>query len=181
MVYILLGSGFEEIEAVAPCDILRRGGVETRYLGVGSKAVSGAHGIALQADDLLDADMPISPEDVFVIPGGMGGVESLEASEETAQVLRRAMERGARLAAICAGPRVLARLGALDGKKITCYPGCESMMTGARPDTGSSTCLDGVLTGRAPGSALDFGLALLEQLRGKEAAASVRADLVYDR
>ena len=181
MVYILLGKGFEEMEAVAPGDVLRRGGVPLRYLGVGGKEVSGAHGITICADAVLDESMPVSPEDVFVIPGGMGGVESLEASKAVSAVLQRAAETGAQLAAICAGPRVLAGLGLVKDRRITCYPGCESMMTGAKPDASQSVCYDGVLTGRAPGSAIDFGLALLELLRGKEAAASVRADLVYDR
>ena len=181
MVYILLGNGFEEIEAIAPGDILRRGGVPLQYLGVGGGEVSGAHGIRICADAELDGNMTVCKEDVFVIPGGMGGVESLEASEAASGVLLRASEAGAQLAAICAGPRVLAKLGLLAGRRITCYPGCESMMKGALPDTGNSVFLDGVLTGRAPGSAIDFGLALLELLRGKEAAESVRSDLRYDR
>lgn len=181
MVYILLGTGFEEMEAVAPGDILRRGGVEVCYLGVGAQVIRGSHGISLTADSKLCPKMPISSGDLFVIPGGLGGVDSIENSTDAMQLLSRARDEGASLAAICAGPRVLAKLGVLTGRKITCYPGCESWMTGAQVDCSRSVCSDGILTGRAPGSAMDFGLALLEQLRGKKAAEDVRAALVYER
>lgn len=181
MVYILLGKGFEEIEAVSPGDILRRGGVDVRYLGVGGQTVVGAHGIPVTADAALCPDMALSGGDVFVVPGGLGGVESIEADADAMAVLGRARDAGALLAAICAGPRVLAKMGVLDGRRITCYPGCESWMTGAQPDCSRSTCMDGVLTGRAPGSAIDFGLALLAQIAGKATAKRVRAELVYDR
>lgn len=181
MIYILLGKGFEEIEAVSPGDILRRGGLSVCYLGVGGREIPGAHGIPVVADQVLDANMPICKEDVFVVPGGLGGVESIEGSQQAMTLLSRARDAGAFLASICAGPRVLANLGALDGKHITCYPGCEEWMTGAKVDTADSTCYDGVLTGRAPGSAIDFGLALLEQLAGADTAAEIRSELVYDR
>jgi len=179
MVYILLGKGFEETEAIAPGDVLRRGGVAVTYLGIGTQQVTGGHGITVCADALLDKNMPVKSEDVFVIPGGLGGVESIENSRDAMVLLERAKTAGAFLTAICAGPRVLAKLGVLEGRSITCYPGCEEWMTGARVDCSRSTAFDGVLTGRAPGSAIDFGLALLAQLRGKEAAKAVADGMVY--
>lgn len=179
MVYILLGNGFEEMEAIAPGDILRRGNVEVRYLGVGDLCVKGAHGITVTADEVLSADMPVNAEDVFVIPGGLGGVESIENSEAAIEVLKRAKKVGAFFAAICAGPRVLARIGALDGRRITCYPGCEEWMTGATVNTEKSVAFDRILTARAPGSSIDFGLVLLMQLMGLEVAETVKDEIVY--
>lgn len=180
MVYILLGKGFEEIEAVAPCDILRRGGVAVHYAAVGaSRTVEGAHGITITAE--LSADS-ISPEkgDIFVVPGGMGGVDSIKADKEAMALLEKAAACGCDLAAICAGPSVLADLSLLDGKQITCYPGCENMMGKALCSTELSTNKDGsIITARAPGSAIDFGLALLSHIAGKQAADRVRRELVY--
>ena len=181
MVYILLGKGFEEMEAIAPGDILRRGEVDVCYLGVDALCIEGVHGISVTADAVLDASISVSSDDFFVIPGGLGGVESIENSENAMNLLRRAKEAGAHFAAICAGPRVLAGLGILDGRNITCYPGCEEWMTGAIADCSKTVCYDEILTGRAPGSAYDFALVLLMQIKGLEVAETVRDELVYVR
>ena len=177
--YILLGRGFEEIEAVAPGDILRRGGVETKYVGVGGSEISGSRGIKIIADVEIKDVYPING-DIVIIPGGMGGVESLEASEDASALLRNAAAAGVSLAAICAGPRVLARLGLLDGKTITCYPGMGSEMSGAAKVTDEKTELDGnLMTGQAAGSAIDFGLAVLKYLKGADEAENVRKSIYY--
>lgn len=180
MVYLILGKGFEEIEAVVPCDILRRGGLGVCFAAVGEqKTVTGAHGIVLTAETLTSALSPTA-EDVLLIPGGMGGVDSILSDEKTMSMLARAAEAGAGLAAICAGPAVLAKLGLLDGRQITCYPGTEHLMGKALCDTSKKTFSEpGLTTGRAPGSALDFGLAVLSQLKGAEVAEKIKAELVY--
>ena len=156
--YILLGDGFEEIEAIAPGDILRRGGVDVKYVGVGGAIISGGHDIKIMTDIPIEEVSPASG-DFFIVPGGMGGVESLEASAQVANLLRNAAHSGASLAAICAGPRVLAKLGLLDGKIITCYPGMESDMTGAAKVTDEKIVVDGsLITGQTAGTAIDFAL-----------------------
>ena len=102
------------------------------------------------------------------------------ADEKTMHMLARAAEAGATFAAICAGPAVLAKLRLLDGRHITCYPGTEHLMGGALCDATKKTCAEqGLMTGRAPGSALDFGLALLAQLKGEETAEKIKTELVY--
>lgn len=178
MVYIVLCRDFEETEAVAPCDILRRGGVETVFAATGAeRAVTGAHGITIMADRLLSETAP-GPGDFIVIPGGVG-VSALRGDAKTIENIRAAAARGARPAAICAGPAVLADLGLLDGVKITCYPGCEPTMAGADCDASFPVREDkGIITGRSPGAAVLFGLALLEAAAGKEAAQRVREDLI---
>lgn len=180
MVYIILGKGFEEIEAVSPCDILRRGGVSVKFAGVGSgNNIEGAHGIAVSVD-IAASDISPAKGDCFLIPGGMGGVKSIKANGDTMAMLKKAAETGCDLAAICAGPSVLADLGLLKGRQITCYPGCEDIMDGAICKTTFSTFADGsIITGRAPGAALDFGLALLAHIAGGDAAEEVRRGLVY--
>lgn len=180
MVYIILGKGFEEIEAVAPMDILRRGGVDVAYAGVDSTEVKGAHDICIRCDTLV---RDIDPEntDMLIIPGGLGGVESIEASRETMSLVKKIYEKGRPLAAICAGPRILASLKILDGVKAVCYPGMEKQMGGAVVDNSKKAVTDGrIITGRGPGAALDFGLEILKYLKGSDAAKKIASDMTYD-
>jgi 4-methyl-5(b-hydroxyethyl)-thiazole monophosphate biosynthesis len=179
MVYIILGKGFEEIEAIAPGDILRRGGVSVSFISADvEKTVEGAHGINLSADQCVSEVIP-EDGDTVLIPGGMGGVESILASKATMDFIRSAFDKGALLSAICAGPAVFARLGLLEGKNITCYPGCEDMMAGAICQTDKSVVeCKGLITARAPGSAVEFGLSLLAYIAGEEKAKAVRSELV---
>jgi len=180
-VYIVLGTGFEEIEAIAPADILRRGGVAVTYVGLGSMTICGAHGISVSADALAEVLSAVAPDDMIVIPGGTGGVDAIIDSSDTMALLEHAKTIGVRFAAICAGPKVLAKLGMLAGKTITCYPGCEADMTGANVNLDKSVVQDGeLITARAPGSALDFGLKLLEKIKGSREAENVRSQMYYD-
>lgn len=179
MVYILLGEGFEEIEAVAPCDILRRGGIDVRFVGLNGAAVRGGHGITVTADTLL-GELDFSMAEMLVIPGGMGGVNSIMSSPEALEAIKKAHELQVTLAAICAGPTVLASLGITDGCDAVCYPGQEVNMGSARILEDTNVVVgDKLITGRAPGAAYDFGLALLTYLRGEETAEQVRAGMCY--
>lgn len=180
MVYFLLGTGFEPMEAVVPVDILRRGGVEVRTLGIGATRIEAAHGIVIETDGTVEQAAAEDAE-MVVLPGGMGGVHSLRQSGAALEIVKKAYNDGKFVCAICAGPTVLAGLGLLDGKRATCYPGCEPDMAGA-VCTGVSVERDGrLITGRAPGSSADFGLALLAALRGEKAAEEVGKGLVYTR
>ena len=181
MVYILLGNGFEETEATAPYDILYRGGAEPVFAGVGGKSVVSSHGIEYTAHCLV-SDIDLDRAEMIVIPGGLGGVESIEKSKEALDVIRAALDRGTEVAAICAGPGVLYRLGALKDKKVTCYPGVEENMPEAQACTDFSVMRDGrITTGRGPGSSFDFGFALLEILRGKKTADGIAAAMYCER
>ena len=170
MVYIILGKGFEPMEAVAPCDILRRGGVEVCFAGIGGKLIEGGHGISVQADCTVE-EMKLADTDMVVLPGGLGGVQSILASETSMNFIRLAYEKNCYVAAICAAPTILARLHITDGRKGTCYPGMEDQMGTAQ--NGS------VITGRAAGSADEFGLACLRALKGEETARQVASGIVY--
>ncbi len=180
MVYILLGTGFEEIEALSACDILRRAGVETQLAGIGGACIAGAHGIRVETD-LRVEEIDCAQLEMIVLPGGLGGVESVLDSQAAMDAVRRAAADGKFVAAICAAPTVLAQLGLTDGRDAVCYPGMEDEMGTARMHPERETVTDGkLITGRAPGAAAAFALALVKALRGEQAARDVAAGLVYD-
>lgn len=181
MVYILLGEGFEEMEAVAPFDILKRGGVDAKFAGVNGLEVMAAHGVAYKAHCLV-SEVELGDAEMVIIPGGMGGVECIEASSEAMDLVKKAYDMGIELAAICAGPRVLSKLGILKGKKAVCYPGLEDQMDAGKMTQESGTIRDELLTtSRGPGTAIDFGLKVLEVLRSREIADEVASFMHYDR
>jgi len=180
MVYILLGDGFEEVEAAAPYDILKRGGVSVNFAGVNGKEVVGSHGIKFTAECLV-SDIDLEKAEMVIVPGGMGGVESIENSPKAMDTVLKAHKKGIEVAAICAGPRVLAKLGIINGVRIVCYPGLESEMTGAEATQESATVRsEKITTGRGPGAALDFGFEVLKVLRGEKAAKTVADAMYYD-
>ena len=178
MVYMLLGTGFEEMEAVAPLDLLRRAGVDVMTVGVTGKTVFGSHNIGIEADILID-EMDLTNMDMIILPGGLGGVASARASQPALDALRFAWENGKFVAAICAGPTVLADLHITDEKNVVCYPGCEGGMGSAKVDPNAPCVRDGnVITGTSAGCAIPFGLALIEALKGKEAADAIARQIV---
>ena len=178
MVYMLLGTGFEETEAIAPLDLLRRAGVSVLTVGVNGKTVYGSHKIGIEADITID-EMDLTDLDMIILPGGLGGVASVRASREAMDALAFAWNNGKFVAAICAGPTVLADLGITDGKNTTCYPGCESGMGSANVLADAACVRDGnLITGTSAGCAIPFGLALIAALKGDEAAATVKDQIV---
>lgn len=178
MVYILLGDGFEEMEGLSACDILRRAGVEVKTLSVSGQPVMGSRGIPVLAD-LPITEASREDVDMVVLPGGWGGVKAIEACDAAMELVRWAWEQEKYVAAICAGPTALAKLHITDGKNATCYPGLEDMMGTARMHPGTAVVQDGkLITGEAPGAAYGFALKLVEVLKGSETAKEVAADLV---
>lgn len=178
MVYMLLGTGFEETEAITPLDLLRRAEIETMTVGVNGKVVCGAHGIGVEADIEL-GQMDLTDLDMIVLPGGLGGVTSVRASKEAMAALKFAWDNDKFVAAICAGPTVLADLGITDGRKATCYPGCEGGMGSALVQENAACVRDGkLITGTSAGCALPFGLALVDALKGAEVASTVAQQFV---
>ena len=178
MVYMLLGTGFEETEAIAPLDLLRRAGVDVLTVGVNGKTVYGGHGIGVEADITLE-QLDLTDLDMIILPGGLGGVTSVRASKEAMDALAFAWENNKFVAAICAGPTVLADLGITDGRSATCYPGCEGGMGSANMIPDAPCVRDGnLITGTSAGCAIPFGLMLISALKGQAAAEAVRAQIV---
>ncbi len=177
MVYMLLGTGFEETEAVTPLDLLRRAGVEVLTVGINGKTVFGGHNIGVQADISLDEVDP-TKLDMVILPGGLGGVASIRASKPAMDLISFAWKNNKFVAAICAGPTVLADLGITEGKKATCYPGCETGMAGAEILPQAAVRDGNLITGTSAGCAVPFGLALIEALKGENAARTVAEQIV---
>lgn len=178
MVYMLLGTGFEETEAIAPLDLLRRAGVSVATVGLNGKTVYGSHHIGVEAD-LEIGQLDLTSLEGIILPGGLGGVASIKASQNALDAVKFAWENHKLVAAICAGPTILAMLGITDGKKATCYPGCEAQMGNAVMVPGAAAVTDGnVITGTSAGCAVPFALQLIAALKGQEAADAVAQQIV---
>ncbi len=177
MVYMLLGTGFEETEAIAPLDLLRRAGVEVRTVGLNGKIICGGHGIGVEADLEID-ELNLSDLEMIILPGGLGGVASIRGCKKAMDAVRYAYEHGKFTAAICAGPTVLADLGIVEGKNATCYPGCEPQMGSAKIVNAPAVTDGKLITGTSAGCAVPFGLALIAALKGQEEADRIAKQIV---
>ncbi len=182
MVYVFLADGFEEIEALACVDILRRAEVEVNTVSVnGNETVNGAHNIVVKADitsDMVDK----SVVECAVYPGGMPGAETLSSGQDTTpnEIAQYCVENDILVGAICAAPLVLGRLSLLENKNATCYPGFENELKGSNP-TGERVTVDGnIVTGRGPGCSIDFALALVSKLKSEELALNIRKAMQCD-
>ena len=178
MVYIILGTGFEESEAVIPCDLLRRSGVQVQFAGIGGTAVKGSHGIVIEADCAAE-DVDLTAADMLVLPGGLRGVKTIRSTPYVLSSVKALHEKGGWVAAICAAPTILGDLGILQGRKAVCYPGMEEGLTGAVVTQAPAVRDGNVITGRSAGAAFQFGLSLVEALCGPEAAKKVAAGVVF--
>lgn len=187
-VNIFLAEGFEPIEALAPCDVLRRGGLDVRLVAIDEEpVVMSAHGIAVGPDTFLselpDASGQISAADVMIFPGGMPGARNLAENQCLMRLMREHYAAGGTLAAICAAPGlVLSQLDDVNSVRFTCYDGFEAPMQAKGAlftAAGTQTC-GRIITGRGPGYATEFGLAILAAIKGADVAAQVRAGMFLD-
>lgn len=176
--YIFLAPGFEEIEAVAPIDVLRRAQMPVKTVSILSDPeVVGAHGVPYVADMTI-AELPANVDaEWLILPGGMPGATNLVKCEPLASLLK---SFGGNIAAICASPAVvMGALGLLKGKKATCYPGMESYAADVE-FTGAGVQADGrFITGKGPAYAVRFAAAIVEASCGPEVAQGVLAGMLY--
>lgn len=180
MNYVFLADGFEEIEALAVVDILRRADVEVATVSiVNNYDVLGAHDIPVQADVLL-SDIDVEPDDYMILPGGMPGALNLRSSEKLCRMLKDHAAAGGHLAAICAAPFILGELGLLKGAEAICYPGFEEKLEGAAISA-NPVCKSGnIITGKGPGVATGFALALVQEQCGADAVAELRRTMMME-
>ena len=179
MIIVCLATGFEEIEALTPVDILRRGGFDVKTVAIGTetKIVTGSHGISVMADITerelsARSDFPACVEHL-VLPGGMPGSRNLDESAQTDRFLSAAVEADAYLCAICAAPLVLGHRGLLMDRRATCYPSWEDSMLGAQA-VPQGVVQDGkCITASGMGLAEPFALRLVQVLCGEEVARSI--------
>ena len=169
-VYVFLANGFEDVEALIPVDVLRRGGVEVVTVSVtgDSQVVETAHNVQIVADAMID-DCNFSDADLLLLPGGMPGASNLYEHEGVRKAVLSQAKAGKKIAAICAAPAVvLAQLGVLDNKQATCYPGFERLLTKTRYTAELVTVDGNITTAEGPAAAFPFAYALLSQLKGSE-------------
>lgn len=162
MFYLFLADGFEEIEALATVDVLRRADVPVLTVGTNGKNIVGAHGISVEADIELDA-VELDKIEGLILPGGMPGTTNLDENPKVSALVDFAAQNNLWLCAICAAPMILGKKGLLNGKNATCYPGFEGYLKGAV--IGKGVCVDGnIITANGAGAALPFAYAILDAL-----------------
>ena len=165
---VFLADGFEEVEAFTQVDLLRRAGIEVKTVSITeNKEVMGTHGIKTETDMVFDKAV-LENFDGIVLPGGMPGAATLDKHEGLRKLILDFAAKGKPIAAICAAPMVLGKLGLLKGKKATCYPSFEQYLDGAEC-VNEPVVRDGnIITGMGPGAAMEFALTIVDLLVGKE-------------
>ncbi len=179
MIYIFLAQGFEEIEAVAVIDVLRRtSALPVMVVGVGGKEITGAHGIKIIAD-IDETEVNVENIEAIVLPGGLPGTVNLENSPYVKDYIGYCSVTNKYIAAICAAPSILGHMGLLEDKTVTCYPGFETELGNNVIYTGRLVETDGnIITGKGPGAALEFALKIAEELIGEEKTKIVKDGLM---
>lgn len=174
MIYVFLATGFEEVEALGPIDVMRRAGLDVKTVSImDEQTVMGAHQIGIVADSMF-ADNDYSDADLLFLPGGMPGASNLYEHAGVRQAVLAQAQAGKKVAAICAAPAVvLAQLGVLDGKRATCYPGFEKLLTKAHYTADLVTVDGNITTAEGPAAAFPFAYELLSQLVSKETSDQI--------
>ena len=180
MIYVFLANGFEETEAIAPIDLLRRAGKKVVIVGVGDNIIVGSHGITVVPDTIAQ-EAPLTDElEMIVLPGGMPGTLNLEKSDYVQAAIDYCVTNKKFIGAICAAPSILGHKGLLRGKTAVCYEGFETQLEGAEIGSGS-VAEDGMfITARGAGVAVDFGLKLVEKVHSKEESLRQRNAILCD-
>ena len=179
MVYVFLAHGFEEIEALTAVDLLRRADVQVKTVSImDEKLVYGAHGIGVEAD-ILFKEALFDKCAMLIFPGGMPGTTNLCNHKELISEIQDFAKTGKPVAAICAAPMILAKAGLFDGHEATIYPGMETELVGAVPTAGNVVKSGNLITSKGPGTAMDFALALIAELKGDDIAKEIKDELIY--
>ena len=178
MVYMFLADGFEEVEALAPLDIMRRANIEVVTVGVNGEYINGAHNIVVKADTLLK-DISLENLEGVILPGGLGGTNNMDNSDDVKKVVSYAAENGKLVCAICAAPSILGKMGLLNGKEATCYPGFENTFGSGKYVKQSVVKCNNFITSDGMGSAYKFGFEITAALRGSDVAEKIKEQIQY--
>lgn len=169
MLYMLLADGFEEVEAIAPLDIIRRAGIEILTAGVGGDVICGAHGISVECDTMIETVFEDDVEGI-ILPGGMPGTTNLQENARVCELVEYCRENELLLAAICAAPMILGELGILSGHEAVCFPGFEDHLHGAEVCDCPVAVSENIITAKGAGAALEFGAAIVDYFAGEDGA-----------
>ncbi len=177
MIYIFLADGFEECEALAPIDILRRGGLEIKTVGIGGEYITGAHSVTMKAD-LCENEIALNDDlTAIILPGGMPGTLNLEKSETVKSAVNYMYKNERLICAICAAPKILGGMGLLKGKNATCFPGYENELIDATPKSGKVVKDGNFITAKGPGAAFKFGFEILSVLKDEDTANKLKEQM----
>lgn len=173
MVYCFLADGFEEVEAIAPVDMLRRAGIEVKTVGVTGDVVASSHGIKIIPDIVLGDVVLDSSLEAVILPGGMPGALNLENSPEVQNAIDFAASNDKYVCAICAAPQILGHKGLLKGREAIAYPGFESELEGAVISDRLVVTDGKFITAKGAGVATEFGLEIITALKNRDTADSI--------
>ena len=167
MICIFLAPGFEEIEAIVPRDILKKANIDVNTVSIGEKIVESTKGLKVISDIMLN-EVEMKDLDGIILPGGMPGTSNLEKCEKLINVIKICAEKKLLIAAICAAPSILGKLGILSGKDACCFPdsGIEKYLVGAKINNKDVNVCENIITSRGPGTAFQFAFSIVEYLRG---------------
>ncbi len=177
MIYCFLADGFEEVEAIAPIDMLRRASLEVKTVGVTGDVVCGSHGIKVTADCPLEDVVLDDTLEAVILPGGLPGAINLENSAEVQRAIDFAVKNDKFVCAICAAPQILGHKGLLKGKNAIAYPGFEKELLGADISDKYVVCDGRFITAKGAGVATEFGLEIVAQLLTREKSDEIRSQI----
>lgn len=180
-VFLFLADGFEEIEAIAPIDILRRAEIDLTTVSVmGKNEVTGAHKLTIVADKLFE-EVDFTNAEMLILPGGMPGTTNLENFDGLRRLIEKQSAKKGKISAICAAPSILGKMGLLEGKEVICYPSFEVFLKGAKISDKKLVKADNIITAKGPGVAIDFALAIVKELKGEKVASEVAEAMIYEK
>ncbi|MEA4937774.1 MAG: DJ-1 family glyoxalase III [Paludibacter sp.] len=177
-IFIFLADGFEEIEALAPVDVFRRAGMDVTTISINNDLyVRGAHDITIKADACF-SDMDFNSEFLIFLPGGMPGAANLDNHVGLKKLIENQVDKGREIAAICAAPFVLGKMGLLKNKEAICYPGYEHLLKDARISSSAIVKSDNIFTAKGPGVAVAFALKIIENISGSKVAEQIAKAMI---
>ncbi|GAB1415410.1 DJ-1/PfpI family protein [Paludibacter sp.] len=177
-IFLFLAEGFEEIEAIAPIDVFRRADLNVTTVSTTSElVVYGAHQVGVQADILFE-DADFSGDFLIYLPGGMPGTTNLDNHKGLKSLIEKQAAKGGKIAAICAAPSILGKMGLLENKQAICYPGFEDMLKGASISTSTIVESENILTAKGPGVVIPFALKIVEKFKGSDLAEQIRSAMI---
>ncbi|MBR4173569.1 MAG: DJ-1/PfpI family protein [Clostridia bacterium] len=177
MIYMLLTDGFEDIEALETLDILRRAGLDTKTVSISGASVQSAHNVPILSDQIFE-DTDFSDMTMLILPGGAGHTAFLQ-SGKVLRLIENAYNQGIYIAAICASPSVIGKLGLLKGKRFTCFPGFENKVIGSIYSPEKVVCDGKFITARGAGAASDFGFEIVKLMKGEPVATELKKQMQY--
>lgn len=181
MYYVFLADGFEQVEALAPVDIMRRAEIEVYTVGVGGKVITSSHNVPVVAD-VVDCEVgPDQDCEGIILPGGMPGTLNLEKAATVQRFIDYCVENNLLIAAICAAPSILGHKGLLDGKKAVCFPGFEGQLGKAEVCNDAVICDKNIITGCGAGAAMKFGFEIVKYIQSEASANHFKAAMLCDR